>query len=71
MVNRGWISPYCRDCAVKADLDRVEEYDEAVKDEPKEIVTLLKFGVFRDGKNHTEEIDITKYVKKVRDYNKE
>ena len=49
----------------------VEKYDEAVKDEPKEIVTLLKFGVFRDGKNHTEEIDITKYVDKVRDYNKE
>lgn len=71
MVNRGWISPYCRNCAAKADLDSVEKYDEAVKDEPKEIVTLLKFGVFRDGKNHTEEIDITKYVNKVRAYNKE
>jgi hypothetical protein len=71
MVNRGWMSPYCRDCAVKADLDSVEEYEDAVKDEPKEIATLLKFGVFMDGKNYTEEIDITKYVNKVRDYNKE
>jgi hypothetical protein len=71
MVNRGWISPYCRDCATKADIDSLEEYDDAVKDERKTIVTSLKFSTVKDGKEYPFELDISKYVKKVRDYNKE
>jgi len=71
MVNRGWISPYCRDCATKADIDSMEEYDDAVKDERKTIVTSLKFSTVKDGKEYPFELDISEYVKKVRDYNKE
>lgn len=69
MVTRGWISPYCRDCSSKSDLDTVEEYDEAVKEEPKTIVEMLHFTTYKDGKEYPEDIDISKYVKKVRDYN--
>lgn len=71
MVNRGWISPYCRDCATKADIDSLEEYDDAVKDERKKIVTMLKFSTVKDGKEYPFDVDISKYVQKVRDYNKE
>lgn len=71
MVNRGWISPYCRDCATKADIESLEEYDDAVKDEHKTIVNIIKFSTLRDGKEHPFEFDISKYVQKIRDYNKE
>ena len=69
MVNRGWISPYCHDCALKSDLDTVEEYEEAVKEEPTTIVEMLHFTTYKDGKEYPTDIDISKYVKKVRDYN--
>lgn len=69
MVNRGWISPYCRDCATKADIDSLEEYDDTVKDERKTIVENLLFSTYTDGKCCPHAIDISSFVKKVREYN--
>lgn len=69
MVRTGWVSPYCRECALNNKIDSAEAYDEVVKDAPREIVTLLKFEYFSQGKIHPEEIDISSYVKKVREYN--
>lgn len=69
MVTRGWISPYCRDCALNADLDTLDEYDEVVRDKPKDIVNTLTFITGNKGKEVKQTIDISEYVKKVRDYN--
>lgn len=69
MVNRGWINPYCRDCATKVDIERLEEYDEAVRDEPKDIVNTLTFITGNKGKDGKQTIEISEYVKKVSDYN--
>lgn len=69
MVNRGWISPYCRDCATKADIESLDEYDEAVRDEPTDIVNTLTFITCNKGKEVKQTIEISEYVKKVRDYN--
>ena len=72
MVNRGWISPYCRDCALHADIECLDDYDDAVKDERKEIVENLLFNTYTcEGECCPHAIDISSYVKKVRDYNKE
>ena len=69
MVNRGWISPYCRDCALHADIECLDDYDDAVKDERKEIVENLLFSTYTDGKCCPHAIDISSFVKKVREYN--
>lgn len=69
MVNRGWISPYCRDCALNAEIDTLGEYDEAVRDNPKDIVNTLTFITGNKGKEVKKTIDISEYVKKVREYN--
>ena len=69
MVKRGWIGPYCRDCALNAELDTLDEYDEVVKDERKEIVENLSFSTYTDGKCCHHAIDISSFVKKVREYN--
>lgn len=69
MVNRGWISPYCRECALHADIECMDDYDDAVQDERKEIVEQLMFSIHKDGTCYQKAIDIYQYVKKVRDYN--
>jgi hypothetical protein len=70
MVNRGWISPYCRDCALHADIECLDDYDDAVKDERKEIVENLLFSTYTcEGKCCPHAIDISSFVKKVREYN--
>lgn len=69
MVNRGWIRPYCRDCALHADIEGIDDYDDAVHDERKEIVEQLLFSIHKDGKCCQKAIDISQYVKKVREYN--
>lgn len=69
MVNRGWISPYCRDCALHADIECIDDYDDAVQDERKEIGEQLLFSIHKDGKCCQKAIDISQYVKRVRDYN--
>lgn len=69
MVNRGWISPYCRDCALHADIECLDDYDDAVKDERKEILENLSFVTYTDGMCCSHTIDISSFVKKVREHN--